>query len=518
MQVTEDNFKLVARAALAVSTLVMRACLAGLAGVSGVSAQPLPSYAYVVAGSSNGPVVIAIDVLTDTVVGTSIDVMDAPTGYVAISPSGRFVYVGVGRYVVGTPGGNNDHRIAVVDTERGQMIHSFPVHGIPGGIALTPDGGTMYAYKGYDAALATHGFAVIALPTGEVRAVIPVPNTPGQVAVSPDGHTVVATNPTGLTFIDGQTNKADGNLDVNGEPVAIAFSPDSATMYVLVNNGAMGEVWRFNVGSRAVTGLIRFGSLPLALAISPDGRRLYTTDGAAGSVFVVDTELWQDVTEVAVGPYAGAIAVTPTGDKIYVVRQSEGVTILSAATNSVTKVINNLGWVTNRGTNFIGPASAALPTAVEYIHANFGHYFNTNHSIEIDKLDAGDFAGWTRTGEGFSVFSQPLPGTTPVCRFFTDSFGGKSSHFFAARGLGCEGALANPGWQYEGDVYSVRPPDSSGLCPAGTVPIYRMYNNGQGGAPNHRFSTKLAIRAEMLSEGWIAEGAGVGVGMCAPEP
>ncbi len=44
----------------------------------------------------------------------------------------------------------------------------------------------------------------------------------------------------------------------------------------------------------------------------------------------------------------------------------------------------------------------------------------------------------------------------------------------------------------------------------------RLYNDGQGGAPNHRFTTSASVRAEMLASGYIAEGAGMGIGLCAP--
>ena len=30
------------------------------------------------------------------------------------------------------------------------------------------------------------------------------------------------------------------------------------------------------------------------------------------------------------------------------------------------------------------------------------------------------------------------------------------------------------------------------------IPVYRLYNNGQGGAPNHRYTTSLATRTQML--------------------
>ena len=66
-------------------------------------------------------------------------------------------------------------------------------------------------------------------------------------------------------------------------------------------------------------------------------------------------------------------------------------------------------------------------------------------------------------------------------------------------------------------MFNVPMPDPAGNCPAGTRPVYRLYNNGQGAAPNHRFTTDLGTRAAMiLVKGWIPEGYGVGVSMCSP--
>ena len=104
-----------------------------------------------------------------------------------------------------------------------------------------------------------------------------------------------------------------------------------------------------------------------------------------------------------------------------------------------------------------------------------------------------------------------------VCRFF-GVFGPKSSHFYAPRGLGCEALLPNnPVWQYEGEAFYTYLPNVNGDCPTGNDPVFRLYNNGQGGAPNHRFTTSASIQVQMLGEGWIAEGSGSGVGMCSPQ-
>jgi len=44
-----------------------------------------------------------------------------------------------------------------------------------------------------------------------------------------------------------------------------------------------------------------------------------------------------------------------------------------------------------------------------------------------------------------------------------------------------------------------------------------LYNNGMGGAPNHRFTTDANVRTQMINAGWIPEGAGIGVGFCSPQ-
>ena len=63
---------------------------------------------------------------------------------------------------------------------------------------------------------------------------------------------------------------------------------------------------------------------------------------------------------------------------------------------------------------------------------------------------------------------------------------------------------------YEADeIYYIGIADyATGACPAGTVPLYRMYNNMLGGAPNHRFTGSIADRDAMVAQGWIAEGSG----------
>jgi hypothetical protein len=162
-------------------------------------------------------------------------------------------------------------------------------------------------------------------------------------------------------------------------------------------------------------------------------------------------------------------------------------------------------------------------TVVEYHHASFDHYFITPVAAEIALLDAkaAPFQEWSRTGYSFNAYvnAGAPTGSVAICRFFNDHFAPKSSHFYALRGFGCEATLAQfPDWKLEDDkLFNTMLPDTaSGACPAGTIPVYRLYNNGMGNAPNHRFVTELAERQKMVNQGWVAEGAGIGVGMCVP--
>ena len=106
----------------------------------------------------------------------------------------------------------------------------------------------------------------------------------------------------------------------------------------------------------------------------------------------------------------------------------------------------------------------------------------------------------------------------PVCRFFSTSFGAKSSHFYTSNAPECEIVKANPDWQFEGEVFNAGVPFyGTGDCPFGMQPLYRMYNNGEDGSPNHRYTTEPPVRALMLEAGWIPEGDGIGVIACLPQ-
>jgi hypothetical protein len=165
------------------------------------------------------------------------------------------------------------------------------------------------------------------------------------------------------------------------------------------------------------------------------------------------------------------------------------------------------------------PPPAGTTLAVEYYYADWGFYFETAFPDEIAALDAGAFGGvWKRTGQTFSVWPQPTGSASPTCRFFSTTFAPRSSHFYTPFSAECEGVKNNPNWEFESIAFYIQLADANGVCPAGTVPLYRAYNNGMGGAPNHRYTTSLAILNQMIAAGYVFEGNQVTqVFACVPE-
>ncbi len=107
-----------------------------------------------------------------------------------------------------------------------------------------------------------------------------------------------------------------------------------------------------------------------------------------------------------------------------------------------------------------------------------------------------------------------------MCRFYIPP--PADSHFFSASPAECAAVLAkistDPNYRsfvYEtpSAFYIALPDTTTGACPAGTAPVYRLWN--QRADSNHRFTADPATKALMLAKGYAAEGYGPnGVAMC----
>lgn len=152
------------------------------------------------------------------------------------------------------------------------------------------------------------------------------------------------------------------------------------------------------------------------------------------------------------------------------------------------------------------PAWAAGKTTTEFYNTTLKHYFVTAGAGEAAGIDNGSAGpGWIRTGYSFNV-ADTATGTVPVCRFYGTPGIGPNSHFYTADAGECAFVKKDPGWFYEGIAFEIQPAQN-GSCPAGTTPIYRVYNNrAAANDSNHRFITDPWVYQQMANDNWTPEG------------
>jgi predicted dienelactone hydrolase len=143
---------------------------------------------------------------------------------------------------------------------------------------------------------------------------------------------------------------------------------------------------------------------------------------------------------------------------------------------------------------------------IEFYNASLGHYFMTAEPAEAAELDAGVVVpGWTRTGFDFKSWTVDSGVGVPACRFFGTPGVGPNTHFFSIDAAECNKLHADPQWTFEGLAFAEQAPTGQD-CPANLIPVTRLYNNGMGGQPNHRFLTSHSEIFATVASGWLVEG------------
>ena len=71
--------------------------------------------------------------------------------------------------------------------------------------------------------------------------------------------------------------------------------------HVFVSNGADGTVMRIDTATNSVSATIAVGKRPWNMALTPDGAKLYVANGRSNSVSVIDTASAAKVKDIPVG-------------------------------------------------------------------------------------------------------------------------------------------------------------------------------------------------------------------------
>jgi hypothetical protein len=157
-------------------------------------------------------------------------------------------------------------------------------------------------------------------------------------------------------------------------------------------------------------------------------------------------------------------------------------------------------------------------SVVEFYNSILNHFFITATAAEQAAIINGSAGpGWSMTGNAFGA-----GGIAQVCRFYGSVVPGPNSHFYTIdpdecqqlKDIQAQTPASQKRWNFESNDFASTKP-TGGSCPAGTVAVYRAYNNGfsLGIDSNHRITPNRIAYLQQAAQGWIGEG----IVMCAPK-
>src|SRR3989454_2864193 len=264
-----------------------------------------------------------------TPAGLQVEVGDRPLG-MAATPDGR--------YLVISNNGQGVQSLVLLDTSTHKVIQAIPYttpEALFLGVVVTPDGRRVYASAGGNNKIRVYDFDGRALAErdaislGDAKARI----YPAGLAVSPDGTTLYAALnlENAVAFVDTATGRVRARVslappasadDIGTLPYALALI--GPKLYVSEWNG--GGVTVIDIGQGTLLRRVPTGGHASGLAPSPDGARLYVANATSDTVSVIDTSADTVTATVDLSPYPGApmgsmpnaVAVSPDGKTLYV--------------------------------------------------------------------------------------------------------------------------------------------------------------------------------------------------------
>jgi YVTN family beta-propeller protein len=367
-------------------------------GPDGIAITADEQYAYVANNNSNN-----VSVLNLT---TYQLIMNIPVGgspeYISIPYGSNYAYVA----------NYSSNTVSVIDTTNNQVVTTISTAAGPIGVTSSPDGSQVFVstYSGKE-------LDIIDVSTNTVVNTVSIPESGVETAISPDGlyaYVVQIHNATVLVVrlydLSVVTTLSLG--DSSGSPNGIGVSPDNK--YLVVPVQVNGTVVIFDLHTKVVsppasyelapyhgaypnvlhspfylipskvggiyinkvTSTITVGTFPQDIAITPDGKYAYVSNGASGNVSVIDISTNTVTSTIGVGTDPYGIAITPDGKYAYVANNgSNNVSVIEISTNTVTSTItvgtNPYGiaitpdgkytCVPNDGSNNVSVIEAAVP-------------------------------------------------------------------------------------------------------------------------------------------------------------
>jgi YVTN family beta-propeller protein len=154
---------------------------------------------------------------------------------------------------------------------------------------------------------------------------------------------VVSSASDSVAVVNPSTNQVITQIPVDRSPIRIAMTPDGRKAYV--SNGGVSTLSVIDTANLVVTSSITVGRSPQELAVTPDGGRLFVVHKTSGDISVVDTSTDTVINDVTVGGNGSRdVAVSPDGRFAYVANSATSmVNVIDTSTYAVTNIATPAG-------------------------------------------------------------------------------------------------------------------------------------------------------------------------------
>jgi len=204
--------------------------------------------------------------------------------------------------------------IGIIDVAGRKLTGKINAGSDPEEFALSKDGTRLYV-SNEDVRTAS----VINIQTRKVEHIIPVGQEPEGAATSPDGARFYITCEAGgdIFAIDTSSYKVVGHFKVAVRPRSMAFLPQGTLAFI--PSESTGQLNVIDTDDLKVLKVIELpeGSRPMSVKVSPDGKRVYVSDGRAGTVSVLDAHTHALLGTIKVGQRPWGIVLSADGRYLF---------------------------------------------------------------------------------------------------------------------------------------------------------------------------------------------------------